>query len=219
MSSVIDLNSRIEHKSLLTTEEKIEWLNSREYDKKIDLPESDSYSLGRLMSNISLKRTKEEVEATEKAKVQEEEITEEKKEEAVKKEDDIEAMKAENETLKLTLEELSTDIKQLVAEINLAKIAVQKEEKELEEMEEKNKYTLKAFELYKSGEENIRKLDESIEASTNKLISLANQWEEHRAPLIENYREEKEKYSSKAVSTCLKNEINLKTKYTIYLFQ
>ncbi|XP_058788633.1 coiled-coil domain-containing protein 22 homolog [Phymastichus coffea] len=196
--SVIDLNNRIQNKSSLTTEEKIEWLNSGEYDKKIDLPKSDSYSLSRLMSNINLKETKDNGESIEKAEVQKEEVKEEETEEPVKQEKSIEELKAEYERLKVTRKELQAEVKKLFSELAVAKLEEQKEIEKFEEFEEQSRIKLKALELLEGGEENIQKLQESIEAQSNKLISLANQWEEHRLPLIERYRDEREKYSSKA---------------------
>lgn len=39
-----------------------------------------------------------------------------------------------------------------------------------------------------------------VDSSAQKLVTLANQWEKHRVPLIEQYRELKELNSKKEVS-------------------
>ena len=77
----------------------------------------------------------------------------------------------------------------------------QSEEKELAALEKRRKIKAKTHDLLENGEENIQKLKEAIEANSNKLIGLVNQWEKHRLPLIQKYREEREKHSSKAVRT------------------
>ncbi|KAH8025713.1 hypothetical protein HPB51_010797 [Rhipicephalus microplus] len=43
-----------------------------------------------------------------------------------------------------------------------------------------------------------------IDAAAQKLVSLSTQWEKHRAPLIEEYRQLKEQCSKRLVSTCLR---------------
>ena len=76
----------------------------------------------------------------------------------------------------------------------------QSEEKDLASFERRRKIKAKTYELLENGEENIQKLKEAIEANSNKLIGLVNQWEKHRLPLIRKYRDEREKHSTKAVS-------------------
>lgn len=78
-------------------------------------------------------------------------------------------------------------------------IVEQSEEKELTALEKQRKIKAKTYDLLENGDENIQKLKEAIEANSNKLIGLVSQWEKHRLPLIQKYREEMEKHSSKAV--------------------
>lgn len=113
---------------------------------------------------------------------------------------EIESMKVECESLKMNIEELQNEIKKLTARLAQATITGQNEEKELRINEEQKKIKARTYELLQDGPENIKKLESIIEASTNKLISLANQWEKHRVPLIMKYRQEREKHSTKAVS-------------------
>lgn len=117
-----------------------------------------------------------------------------------KQEVEIENAKAECEGLRVNIEELQNEIKKLTARLTQATITGQSEEKELKISEEQKKIKAKAYELLQDGPENIKKLESAIEASTNKLINLANQWEKHRVPLIMKYRQEREKHSTKAVN-------------------
>lgn len=117
-----------------------------------------------------------------------------------KQEVETEKMKAECENLRINIEELQNEIKKFTTKLAQATITGQNEEKELKINEEQKKIKAKAYELLQDGPENIKKLESAIEASTNKLINLANQWEKHRVPLIMKYRQEREKHSTKAVS-------------------
>lgn len=117
-----------------------------------------------------------------------------------KQEVETEKIKAECENLRINIEELQNEIKKLTTKLAQTTITGQNEEKELNINEEQKKIKAKAYELLQDGPENIKKLESAIEASTNKLINLANQWEKHRVPLIMKYRQEREKHSTKAVS-------------------
>lgn len=113
---------------------------------------------------------------------------------------ELENMKKECEDLRINMDELQNEIKKLTTRLAQATVIAQNEEKELRTSEEQKKLKARAYELLQEGPENIKKLEAAIEASTNKLISLANQWEKHRVPLIMKYRQEREKHSTKAVS-------------------
>lgn len=117
-----------------------------------------------------------------------------------KQEVEIESTKVECESLRINIDELQNEIKKLTTRLAQATITNQNEEKELRISEEQKKIKARTYELLQDGPENIKKLESIIEASTNKLISLANQWEKHRVPLIMKYRQEREKHSTKAVS-------------------
>jgi len=117
-----------------------------------------------------------------------------------KQEIELENMKKECEDVRIDMDELQNEIKKLTTKLVQATVTAQNEEKELRISEEQKKLKARAYELLQDGPENIKKLESAIEASTNKLISLANQWEKHRVPLIMKYRQEREKHSTKAVS-------------------
>ncbi|XP_066590344.1 coiled-coil domain-containing protein 22 homolog [Prorops nasuta] len=114
---------------------------------------------------------------------------------------EAEAIKTECENLRTNLESLQDEIRQLNTRLAQVKIACQNEEKELKLKEENTRIKKKMYDLLENGEENVKKLETAIEASTNKLLNLAHQWEKHRVPLIEKYRDEREKHSSKATAS------------------
>lgn len=127
----------------------------------------------------------------------------------MKKQDlQIEKVKVECENFRTDIEELQDAIKNLTTSVSQVTINYQNEEKELTIIEEQKKLKARIYDLFQDGEENIKKLEAAIEATTNKLINLGNQWEKHRVPLIQIYRQEREKHSTKAVST--------KTKFTLF---
>lgn len=121
-----------------------------------------------------------------------------------KQEVEIESIKVECENFRISIEELQNEIKKLTTRLAQATVTCQNEEKELKTSEEQKKIKARTYELLQDDPENIKKLESIIEASTNKLINLANQWEKHRVPLIKMYRQEREKHSTKAVSITTK---------------
>lgn len=116
---------------------------------------------------------------------------------------EVERIKVECESLRSNIEELQDTIKSLATSVTQVTINYENEEKELTINEEQKKIKGRIYDLFQDGEENIRKLEAAVEATTNKLISLGNQWEKHRVPLIQMYRQEREKHSSKAVCSII----------------
>lgn len=104
---------------------------------------------------------------------------------------------------------MQVTIKNLTTSVTQATINYQNEEKKLTINEEQKKIKARIYDLFQDGEENIKKLETAIEATTNKLINLGNQWEKHRVPLIQKYRQEREKHSTKAVSILYIKNINI----------
>ena len=45
-------------------------------------------------------------------------------------------------------------------------------------------------------------LQSVVDASAQRLVNLAQQWEKHRAPLIDQYRELKQLNANRVVSAC-----------------
>lgn len=72
-------------------------------------------------------------------------------------------------------------------------------EADLREQEAKFAIQKKTSELLPEAEVNVGKLQALVEASTQRLTTLAAQWERHRAPLIVTYRELRERNSQREV--------------------
>lgn len=73
-------------------------------------------------------------------------------------------------------------------------------ERTLKEADAQQAVRRKVLDLLPDTDINMTKLQAMIEACTKKLVSLATQWEEHRAPLLEQYRVARQLNSNKAVS-------------------
>ncbi|KAJ8674840.1 hypothetical protein QAD02_010626 [Eretmocerus hayati] len=184
--SVIALNSRTQQIPSSVIEENIDWLNAH-YDEKDGFFDQNSDSLSNLLSDIRLGSSRSSQSTSEDGKdLNIDEATDEDK------------IKAENERLEREIETDQKEIETLNLEIKRLTAAVKKAEKDSELHKEEHKIKKKAYELLTNGEENLEKLRQTIEAQKNKLIDLAQQWENHRLPLIEKYRAEKEKHSSEA---------------------
>lgn len=113
----------------------------------------------------------------------------------------LERARKECDEYKSSVEELQMEIKNLGNKLSQIVTINEEEEKEWSSMEEQRVIKARVYDLLEGGEDNVAKLEATIETISNRLIHLAAQWEKHRAPLIQKYRDEREKYSTKAVST------------------
>ncbi|KAE8750456.1 hypothetical protein FOCC_FOCC002750 [Frankliniella occidentalis] len=110
----------------------------------------------------------------------------------------VEKMKCENDELKDRIEQLQLDMKTLSAKLPQVLEESDIAERTLMDAEAKQAVRRKVLDLLPDPEANIAKLQAMIEASTQKLVKLATQWEEHRAPLLQQYRLARQLNSSKA---------------------
>lgn len=83
---------------------------------------------------------------------------------------------------------------------------IKKEQETIDEFKERYRVKKCTLSLLPNAEANIEKLQGVIDASSQKLVSLANQWEQHRVPLIEQYRELRELSSRRVNETQRKLE-------------
>ncbi|KAH9373543.1 hypothetical protein HPB48_014860 [Haemaphysalis longicornis] len=112
----------------------------------------------------------------------------------------VKQMQNQLESISETISQLEVQEKELSAA--LQQIAGDTEKKKLQrlELESQNELEHKALALLPDADENIAKLQGKIDAAAQKLVSLSTQWEKHRAPLIEEYRQLKEQCSKRLVS-------------------
>ncbi|XP_011311371.1 coiled-coil domain-containing protein 22 [Fopius arisanus] len=110
---------------------------------------------------------------------------------------EVEGLKADCEKMRIEVETMGNDLGKLEIQLSQLRTKRQEEERELEVREEQRRIKARTYDLLEDGDNNVVKLEGVIEAGRNKLIHLATQWEKHRAPLIKQYRDEREKHSAK----------------------
>lgn len=118
----------------------------------------------------------------------------------------VKQMQSQLESISEAISQLEGQEKELSAA--LQQIAGDTEKKKLQrlELESQNELEHKALALLPNADENIAKLQGKIDAAAQKLVSLSTQWEKHRAPLIEEYRQLKEQCSKRLNETQQKLE-------------
>ncbi|CAL7938667.1 unnamed protein product [Xylocopa violacea] len=206
LPSLISYNARALHSHSMSLIDQINWLNKQHCDKitEVNVSSSDVNVLNRIsMKDTTLPSKELQTEDNDTREIKlEKQILSDK----VEKQD----IQIECEKLRSDIEELQDAIKNLTTSVTQVTINYQNEEKELTLNEEQKKIKARIYDLFQGGEENIKKLEAAIEATTNKLINLGNQWEKHRVPLIQKYRQEREKHSTKASASQKKlDEIKL----------
>ncbi|XP_077943752.1 coiled-coil domain-containing protein 22 [Gasterosteus aculeatus] len=89
-------------------------------------------------------------------------------------------------------EELAADMKHM--RVTNAQVLDELKQRELgnSENEEKMQLKKKTIDLLPDAGNNLLKLQALVEASANRVVNLASQWEKHRAPLIDEHRRLKE---------------------------
>ena len=83
---------------------------------------------------------------------------------------------------------------------------IKKDKGVIDEIKERYRVKKCTLSLLPDAESNIEKLQNLIDTSSQRLVSLANQWEQHRVPLIEEYRELREQSSRRVNETQRKLE-------------
>ena len=80
------------------------------------------------------------------------------------------------------------------------------------ELEDAYRVKKKTIDLLPNAEENIVTLEGVVDASSERLVKLATKWEEHRGPLIGEYRHLKAAHTASLVS-CLSVRIVSEFRY------
>ncbi|XP_077468805.1 coiled-coil domain-containing protein 22 [Stigmatopora argus] len=113
--------------------------------------------------------------------------------------------------LQQQFQQLCSDVDQLTSELkhlSVTHVQVLDEFKQRElqnnEWEEKIKLKKKTMDLLPDAENNIVKLQAMVEASAQRVVHLASQWEKHRAPLIDEHRRLKEICSNRDMESSKK---------------
>ncbi|XP_072171444.1 coiled-coil domain-containing protein 22 homolog [Diadema setosum] len=114
-----------------------------------------------------------------------------------KREDEQTELKEQLSQLTSQLESMETESKKLSASVQQMDEQQIEKKRSNSEKEASYKVKKKTIDLLPNAETNIKLLQGVVEKSAKQLVSLANQWEEHRAPLIEDYRQARDTVSNK----------------------
>ncbi|XP_046747901.1 coiled-coil domain-containing protein 22 homolog isoform X2 [Diprion similis] len=210
--SLVSHNAKLIHESATNIIERLQWLDTHRLND--ETVEDKVYSKNDVQSRFTLNQRlqfSQNTPSEEKIPVTQtraETVTSLSREE--RRELKIDQVKLECESLRSNLDELQVNVKQLSSKLSQVHVTLSNAEKEVKDSEERRKIKARTYDLLPNGEENIQKLEAMVEASANKLINLATQWERHRRPLVEKYRDERAKYSTKASTSRKKlDEIRL----------
>ncbi|KAM9828591.1 coiled-coil domain-containing protein 22 [Syngnathus typhle] len=86
------------------------------------------------------------------------------------------------------VDQLTTELKHLSVTHAQALDELKQRERQNNELEEKIQLKKKTIDLLPDADSNIVELQAQVEASAQRVVNLASQWEKHRAPLIEEHR-------------------------------
>jgi hypothetical protein len=109
-----------------------------------------------------------------------------------KRQEEIESLKAELIEITSTVSGLESDMKKLTLGTQNIIEQLKSVESGNQMKEDEVQMKRKLIDLLPDADTNIRKLEALVEASSKRLVSLANQWEKHRLPLLDEYRSLKE---------------------------
>lgn len=109
-----------------------------------------------------------------------------------KREEELEALQSKLGELNAGIERDELGIKKSLAGIQQANEQVASQKTKNTDQEEVYKVKKRTMDLLPDAENNIAKLQSVVDSSAQRLVNLAQQWEKHRAPLIDQYRELKQ---------------------------
>ncbi|XP_022798285.1 coiled-coil domain-containing protein 22 homolog [Stylophora pistillata] len=109
-----------------------------------------------------------------------------------KREEELEALQSKLGELNAGIERDELGIKKSLAGIQQANEQVAGQKTKNTDQEEVYKVNKRTMDLLPDAENNIAKLQSVVDSSAQRLVNLAQQWEKHRAPLIDQYRELKQ---------------------------
>ncbi|CAH1778226.1 unnamed protein product [Owenia fusiformis] len=108
-----------------------------------------------------------------------------------KREEEIEKLQEQLERIATDFENLDIEIRKFTASSQQMEEIIATEATKNKEKETVYKVKKRTLDLLPDADNNIAKLQSVVDTSAQRLVSLANQWEKHRVPLVEKYREMK----------------------------
>ncbi|KAJ8370146.1 hypothetical protein SKAU_G00101740 [Synaphobranchus kaupii] len=118
--------------------------------------------------------------------------------------DELQALQHQLQQLSVRMEEVGGDMKQL--SVSITQVSDELKQRELGNSEKEDSVRVKkqTIDLLPDAENNLAKLQTLVESSAKRVVSLASQWEKHRAPLIEERRRLKELCSNRELESSRK---------------
>ncbi|XP_066566008.1 coiled-coil domain-containing protein 22 [Amia ocellicauda] len=118
-----------------------------------------------------------------------------------RQEEEVTSLRGQLEQLSLRIEEVGSDMKQLT--VSIGQVSDELNQRELSNVEKEGSVRVKkqTIDLLPDAENNLSKLQVLVEGSAKRVVSLAAQWEKHRAPLIEEHRQLKQLCSSRELES------------------
>ncbi|EEC09626.1 coiled-coil domain-containing protein, putative [Ixodes scapularis] len=118
----------------------------------------------------------------------------------------VKEMQAQLDSISEVIVQLEGQEKELTASMQQVSEDIRVKQAQKAELESQNELEHRALALLPDAEGNIAKLQGKVDAAAQKLVGLSVQWEKHRAPLIEQYRQLKEQCSKRLNETQQKLE-------------
>ncbi|XP_030049884.1 coiled-coil domain-containing protein 22 isoform X2 [Microcaecilia unicolor] len=116
-------------------------------------------------------------------------------------EEEVTSLQQQLEQLSVQIEEAGAEVKKLNLGLMQVEDGRKQSELHLAEKEDVMKVKRQTVALLSDAENNLSKLQLVVESSTKRIVHLASQWEKHRVPLVEQYRELKKLHQSRELES------------------
>ncbi|GFS10073.1 coiled-coil domain-containing protein 22-like protein [Elysia marginata] len=120
-----------------------------------------------------------------------------------KRQEEVDGLRSELAQVTSDLERLDLEVRKFTASRQQMEEAISAEQRDSEQKQAAHSVKKRTLDLLPDAEANIGKLQSVVDNSAQRLVNLAKQWENHRGPLIEQYRELRQ-YNSKRESEAQK---------------
>ncbi|RUS87267.1 hypothetical protein EGW08_004947 [Elysia chlorotica] len=120
-----------------------------------------------------------------------------------KRQEEVDVLRSELAQLTSDLERLDLEVRKFTASKQQMEETISSEQSEREQKQAAHSVKKRTLDLLPDAEANIGKLQSVVDNSAQRLVNLAKQWETHRGPLIEQYRQLRQ-YNSKRESEAQK---------------
>ncbi|XP_068183815.1 coiled-coil domain-containing protein 22 [Antennarius striatus] len=122
----------------------------------------------------------------------------------LRQQDELKGLQQQVQQLSSQIEQLEADMKNM--SVTSTQVLDELKQRQLgnSEREERMQVKKKTIDLLPDADNNLLQLQAVVEASTKRVVSLASQWEKHRAPLIDEHRRLREICSTQELESTRK---------------